>query len=180
MNIIFTGPPLAGKGTQAQLLGDKLGLPVLSIGALLREAMQKGDEVATKGYTDYAMKGHFLPISLKFYLLKEKLDSISDGFILENFPSTQEDLNTFLAYLEKRSLHIDYVFNISASEEETDKRMEKRGRLDDKKEIVSQRRINQEKDRVAVTDFYRAKGLLIDINGEGTREEVHKRIIEHI
>lgn len=130
MNIIFSGPPLAGKGTQAKLLGEKLGIPVLSIGALLREAWEKGDPTATKGYEEYAMKGHYLPIDLKFYLLQPKMDEAKEGFILENFPSTQEDLDTFLAYLEEKKVSIDKVFNITVPEEDIYQRMESRGRVD--------------------------------------------------
>lgn len=180
MNIIFTGQPLAGKGTQAQLLGKKLNIPVFSIGALLREAYDNGDPKAIEGYENYAMKGRFLPISFKFYLLKEKLDNANNGFILENFPSTQEDLDTFNSYLQEKNLAIDAVINIHVSEEEMYKRMSQRGRMDDKEEIVKNRFLLQEKDRIVVTEYYRSQGKLIDIQGESSIEKVHEEICKAV
>lgn len=179
MNIIFTGPPLAGKGTQAQYLGKKLGIPVISIGALLRLGYEKGDKNAVEGYTEYAMKGKYLPIALKFDLIKKELDATGDkGFILENFPSTQEDLDTFNAYLKEKNWTIDKVFNIHLSEQQTFDRMKERGRMDDTEEIIKNRFINQERDRIPVVQFYKQIGKLVDINGDDSRENIHQKICE--
>lgn len=174
MNIIFTGPLLAGKGTQARILGKKLNLPVFSIGELLRE----GNEKAKKAYEEYAMKGYNLPTHLKFDLLQEKLDASHPGFILENFPATKEDLDVFLDYLNKNNLHVDRVFHIVISKEEAEKRMKKRGRIDDTLEIVQKRLSIQSKDRVPVLDYFRRKGILVHIDGEGSIDEVHQKICE--
>lgn len=173
MNIVFTGPPLAGKGTQATLLGQKLNTPVFSIGALLRDNVKDG-------YRQYAMKGHNLPAELKFDLLKEKLDTAKDGFILENFPATEDDLKVFLTYLAEHGLRIDKVFNITISDQEARKRMQQRGRIDDTQDIVEKRRDIQGKDREPVLEYFRKLGVLVNIDGEGLVEDVHKRIVEKL
>lgn len=173
MNIIFTGPPLAGKGTQAKLLGEYLNLPVFFIGQLLREQVKEG-------YEKYAMTGRNLPTGLKFGLLEEKMDAAKKGFILENFPATIDDLGVFVAYLDKRGLTINRVFNITISEEETKKRMLNRGRIDDVADIVAKRKAIQGRDREPVLDYFNKQGVIVDIDGEGTIEDVHKRIVEKL
>ncbi len=173
MNIVFIGPPLAGKGTQAKLLSIKLRIPVFSIGALLRE-------YAKDDYKQYAMKGQNLPVVLKFNLLKEKLDNAKNGFILENFPAAEDDLMVFIDYLNKHKLTIDKAFNITISEEETKKRMKQRGRIDDDTDIVKNRMAFQGKDRKIVLDYFSKMGVLVTINGEGSVEEIHKRVIDSL
>ena len=74
MILVFLGPPYSGKGTQAKLLAKQLKIPVFSMGLLIREAYEKKDPKAVKGYEQYAMRGMHLPNKLKFHLLKEKLD----------------------------------------------------------------------------------------------------------
>ncbi len=173
MIIVFTGPPLAGKGTQAQLLSKQLSLPLISIGTLLRE--NEG-----KGYEQYAMQGKNLPTELKFGLLSEKMDQCLDGFILENFPATKDDLMALVDYLEKHSLKIDVVFHITISEEEMKKRMVSRGRIDDTDEIVMKRRKLQTLDREPVVDYFRELGILTEVSGDGSIEEVQEKIQEVI
>ncbi|MEK7092346.1 MAG: nucleoside monophosphate kinase [Patescibacteria group bacterium] len=180
MNIVFIGPPLSGKGTQARLLGAQLYIPVFSIGKLLREAYSRGDAQAKEGYEQYAMRGKNLPISLKFHFLKEKLETATEGFILENFPSTKEDLDTFLQYLKTKNLSIDKAFLVHISEEEMQKRMVTRGRIDDTLDIVSKRYVLQGSDRLEVEKYFKQIGILAEINGEGSVEEVHKRVMEEI
>jgi len=179
MIIIFTGPPFAGKDTQAKLLKEKLGLPVFSMGALIREAYDKKDPRAVEGFENYSMKGLHVPIDLKFGLLKDKLKSL-DSFILDNFPATAEDLGTFLKYLSERSLKIDDVFYLTLSEEEMAKRLIHRGRKDDDPEVVKKRREIQDEDRTVVLRYFKENGLLREINGERSIEEIHHQIMEAI
>ena len=176
MIIIFTGPPLAGKGTQAQLLGERLNIPVISIGKLLRE----GDKKAQEGYKQYAMKGHNLPTDLKFGILREKIDQAKNGYILENFPATKEDLDVFSEYLVDRGLAVNKVFHIQVSEEEIKKRMSNRGRIDDTEDIVQKRKEIQDRDRIPVLDYFRQKGIVEEINGEQDVEEVQKEIVSRL
>jgi adenylate kinase len=172
MILIFLGPPFSGKGTQATILGKELNLPVFSMGELIREGNRLGNPKAVEGYQNYAIKGLHLPNSLKFDLLKEKMDENRSGFILDNYPATQEDLDTLLNYLSQNSLQVDKVFYVNITISEMQNRMVQRGRDDDKPEIVLTRREVQDKDRLPVLEYFKQKGLLTEINGEGTIDAV--------
>jgi adenylate kinase len=178
MILIFLGPPYSGKGTQAEILGKDLRLPVFSMGELIREGNRLGDPKAVEGYKNYSMKGLHLPNSLKFDLLKEKMDENKNGFILDNYPATQEDLDTLLNYLTQNSLQVDKVFYINISTEAMRARITERGRDDDRLEIVLTRRDVQDKDRLPVLEYFRTKGILTEINGEGEITDIQTKIRE--
>lgn len=180
MIIIFTGPPFAGKDTQAKLVAKELNIPVYSMGNLIREAYDAGDPKAVEGYEKYSLKGLHLPIDLKFDLLKDKIEALSTGIIIDNFPANQEDLDAFNKYLSEKGLIVDKVIYITINEEEMQKRYVHRGRGDDDPEIVLKRRRNQDADRVAILDFYKAQGNLVEIDGVGDIDEIHKKIMEAI
>lgn len=178
MIIILIGRPESGKGTQAAMLGEKLNLPVFTMGELIRQAMTTDQQMA-QAYDQYAMKGRHLPNSIKFPLLKSQLDKVDNGFILDNYPATQEDLETFNNYLKARNLSINKVFYISISEEEVIRRMNGhgRGRLDDDESVVRERLKNQDEDRQPVMEYFRKRETLEEVDGEKSIEEVHQDIL---
>lgn len=176
---VFIGPPYAGKDTQSNLLREELGLPVFSMGQLIRDAKESGDKEVIEAYEEYSMKGRHLPNSVKFPLLQAKMDgNLSSGFMLDNFPATQEDLTIFNKYLASRDLVVGCVFHIFVDEEEMLSRMKKAGRSrpDDTVEVVLERRRYQDRDRQSVLEFFRKQGLLVEINGEKSIGDIHKEI----
>jgi adenylate kinase len=180
MIIIFLGPPYSGKGTQSELLGEHLGIPVFSMGALIRKAYKEGDPNAVEGFEQYSMKGLHLPNRLKFPLLKKELDSNKPNLIIDNYPATKEDLDTFLDYMSQNILEVDYVFYINISAEEMKKRMVKKRRSDDTAEILLKRRQQQDADRVPVIEYFKSSGKLTEINGEARIEDIQTAILEVI
>lgn len=178
MILIFIGPPYSGKGTQAKLIGEKLGLPVFSMGNLQLDAYNAGNQAIIEGFKEYRMKGLHLPNAIKFPLLKEKMDENKSGFIIDNYPATQEDVDTFSNYLLENSLVVNKVFYINIADEEMKNRMIQRGRPDDKPEIVMERKIQQDQDRIPVLNYFSSKGILEEIDGKGSVEEVEARIME--
>ncbi len=180
MNIVFIGPPYAGKGTQTKLLADKLQIPVYSMGALIREAYENKDPRAIEGFENYSLKGKHLPTKLKFAFLEKNLNNSPKGFILDNFPATEEDLQAFNKYLDEHHKKIGKVIYLRISEEEMRKRMQSRGRRDDSPDIVDARRENQDKDRVPVIEFYKTLGILEEIDGEKNMSEVQKDILSKL
>lgn len=178
MNIVFIGRPYSGKGTQAALLGEKYALPVFSMGEIIRHAYRAGNKKAVEGFKQYTMKGLHVPISLKFDLLKEKLERTKNGFILDNFPATKEDLEALMAYLEGRNLSIDKVFHLVISKEAIARRMRvSRGRMDDDPKIVIKRLSAQDIDRAYVLNYFRRKGVLEEVDSEKAIEDVHREIL---
>lgn len=182
---VLIGPPLSGKETQGELLEASLGgIPRFSMGHLIREARLK-DPVFEKAYKDYSMQGKHLPDEIKFPLLSAKMDEAQEkGFILDNFPATLEDKDYLERYLKGRPLQIASVVSLSVSEDEMRKRFEiakeRRGRADDTYENVHERREIQDQDRQPVIEYYREQGLLREINGESSVEEVHQKILKAI
>lgn len=89
MNIIFLGAPGAGKGTQAENVSARYGIPAISTGAIIREAIKTGTAMgsAAKEYTD---RGALVPDEVVIGIIKERLakDDCRNGFILDGFPRT--------------------------------------------------------------------------------------------
>ena len=99
MNIIFLGPPGAGKGTQAQKICDALNIPQISTGDILRRAMKEGTETGKKAKS-YIDAGKLVPDEVIIDIVKERLamDDCRNGYILDGFPRTvpqAEALDTF-------------------------------------------------------------------------------------
>lgn len=182
---VLIGPPLSGKETQGELLEKSLGgIPRFSMGHLIREACLV-DPKFEQAYKDYSMQGKHLPNVLKFPLMVKKMDqAIGTGFILDNFPATDEDVKYLEEYLQEKDLEIARVISISISEDEMRKRFEtakeRRGRADDTFENVHERREIQDRDRKEVLDHYRKLNLLSEINGEQGVEDVHQDILKTI
>lgn len=124
MNIIMLGPPGAGKGTQAQMLAEKYGIPQISTGDMLRAAVAEGTELGKKA-KEYMDKGQLVPDEVVIGIVKERLSKpdCEKGFILDGFPRTvaqAEALDKMLAEMGKK---IDYVINIVVPDEEILKRL---------------------------------------------------------
>lgn len=179
---VLIGPPLSGKETQGDLLELSLGgIPRFSAGHVIREA-RATDPKFENAYQEYSMQGKHLPTGIYFPLLEKKMNEASNtGFILDNFPATQENVEYLDQYLEGKDLRVQAVVSLNISDDEMIKRFEiakeKRGRADDTIENVQDRREIQDKDREEVLDHYCKLGILSEINGEQSVESVHDEIM---
>ena len=114
MNIIFLGPPGAGKGTQAQKICDALNIPQISTGDILRRAMKEGTETGMKAKS-FIDAGQLVPDEVIIDIVKERLamDDCQGGYILDGFPRTvpqAEALDTFAT--------IDCVIDLDVADQE--------------------------------------------------------------
>lgn len=114
MNLILLGAPGAGKGTQAEILKEKLGIPTISTGNILREAVKNGTELGLKAKA-YMESGSLVPDELVISLIKERLaqDDCKNGFILDGFPRTVPQAEA----LEQCGIRIDRAIEIAVSDE---------------------------------------------------------------
>lgn len=124
MKIILLGAPGAGKGTQAKFLSEKYGIPQISTGDMLREAVSKGTELGKKA-REFMNQGKLVPDEIVVGIVKERLreSDCERGFILDGFPRTiaqAEALDRIMAEMGKK---IDAVININVPEEEIVKRI---------------------------------------------------------
>ncbi len=119
INVIFFGAPGAGKGTQAKKLSDKLNLPHIDTGNLIRKAIADKTELGIKA-KQYVESGKLVPDELIIDLIKERLNiligSTSNGFILDGFPRTIAQADALQKMLSDLSLSLHTVINISVPE----------------------------------------------------------------
>lgn len=178
--LILIGPPGAGKGTQAKLLAQTLGLPQVSTGDLFRYNLKNETDLGrlAKSYMD---KGELVPDEVTVDMVRDRLSQpdAAQGAILDGFPRTiaqAEALDQMLAELGGR---INIVPHMVVDSEELVQRLVKRaeieGRADDADEatIRNRMRVYEEQTR-PLLDFYRARGLVADVNGGQSIEAVHQ------
>lgn len=117
MNLILLGPPGAGKGTQAALLSQRLGIPHVASGDLFREAMKKGTELGEKAQS-YMERGALVPDEVTKAMIEERLKEpdCAPGVILDGFPRTLEQARALEGILAERGRKIDRVLLIQVSE----------------------------------------------------------------
>ena len=118
LNIVLLGPPGAGKGTQAELIVKKYGIPQISTGDIFRANIKNGTELGKKA-KEYMDKGELVPDELVVDLVKDRLeqDDCKNGFMLDGFPRTVFQAEELTKIMEAKSLSINYVLNIDVAPE---------------------------------------------------------------
>ncbi len=124
MKLVLLGPPGAGKGTQAQVLQKDLGIPHISTGDMLREALKAGTPLGLKA-KEYMEKGGLVPDEVVIGLVKERLskDDAKKGFMLDGFPRTPEQARSLDQTLEALKMNLDLVLYFKTSKEVVIKRL---------------------------------------------------------
>ena len=127
MNIILLGPPGGGKGTQARFITEKFGIPQISTGDMLRDAVTNKTDLGLKA-KEYMDAGKLVPDDLVIKIVEERLkrDDCKDGFILDGFPRTLLQAEALDKILTRMSKKIDYVINIDVPAEDIVKRLTSR------------------------------------------------------
>lgn len=114
MNLIIMGPPGAGKGTQAEVLAEKLNITHISTGDMFRAAVKQGTEMGRKA-KEYMDKGELVPNSVVVGMVKERLleGECEKGFLLDGFPRTVAQAEALDDTLKSMGMSLDNVINIS-------------------------------------------------------------------
>lgn len=120
MKLILLGAPGAGKGTQAELICERLSIPTISTGNIIREAMKNGTEMGAKAKA-YVDAGNLVPDEVVIGIIQERLSEkdCENGFILDGFPRTIPQAEA----LDKMGIDIDTVLSIEVADEKIVKRM---------------------------------------------------------
>lgn len=181
MRIVFLGPPGGGKGTQAKLLAERLAIPAISTGEILRAAVRDGTPLGLQAKA-VMEAGELVSDDLMVGLIRERLaqPDARRGFILDGFPRTVEQARALDGLLGGNEKGLSAVVNLSVPEKVLIERLEGRSgsesRADDRRETVLERlRVYREKTEPLI-DFYRRRGLLSDLDGVGGVTEVADRI----
>jgi adenylate kinase len=181
MRIVLLGPPGSGKGTQAARLAVELGVPHLSTGDLLRGAVREGTELGrrVKGYMD---RGELVPDAVILDLIGSHLgeERFQNGFLLDGFPRTPAQASGLEDLLEVRGERIDLVPLLLVDAQELVQRLQGRarieGRSDDTEAVIRRRLAVYASQTEPLVDYYRRKGLLAEVAGKGTPDEVYDRL----
>ena len=202
MNVIFLGPPGAGKGTQAVRVCEQLGIPQISTGDILRRAIKNETPtgLAAKSYID---KGQLVPDSVVIDIVRERLehDDCKNGYLLDGFPRTVAQAEALEGFAK-----IDAVVDIDVSDEKLVARLSGRRvclscggtyhvsqlngsmtcakcgneliqRADDKAETVLSRLTVYHAQTEPLIDFYTKRGLLKEIDGSKPMDECYAAIM---
>jgi len=173
MKIILIGIQGSGKSTQGNLLNKKLDLPYLSSGHIFRE-MAKVKTQWGRYVKETLNAGHLIPDDKTIKIIEEYLHhpEYTKGFILDGFPRTSKQAEAFEG-------NVDKVVYLKVSDEEALKRLRARNeqREDDTDAAIKKRIELFHTLTEPVLDYYRKKGLLIEVDGEKSIEDIHKSIV---
>jgi adenylate kinase len=127
MNLVMLGPPGAGKGTQAALLAEELGVPHVATGDLFREALKNETELGLTAKS-YMERGELVPDEVTVAMVRERLQKpdCEGGVILDGFPRTIEQAQALSSLLTERGEAIDAALFIDAAEDELVRRLSSR------------------------------------------------------
>lgn len=188
MYLVIYGPEGSGKGTQAKLLADKIGLSILTAGDLVREAARKDKSLLREMARQVLKKGTYLPDRQMCSLIVSKLKNPKQtkGFVLDGFPRTIGQAKFLMEIFSQEGYKLHKVIYLCLSQSESIKRLLKRKRklfdesriLHDDPQRIKQRLSIYHKKEKALLKFFREKNLLLEINGNQSVEKVFADILE--
>ena len=206
MKLILLGAPGAGKGTQAEILCERLNIPTISTGNMIREAMKSGTEMGLKA-KEYAENGKLVPDEVVIGIVDERLrkDDCQNGFILDGFPRTIPQAEA----LDRMGIIIDRVVDINVPDEVITRRVSGRRacldcgstyhietkkpnvegicdrcgstlvqRKDDLPETVQERLHVYHAQTEPLRDYYAAAGKLLVVDGQQGIQEIAEQTLE--
>lgn len=202
MRLVLVGAPASGKGTQANVLTEKFGVPKISTGDMLRAARQAGTKLGREAES-FMNAGKLVPDEVVIGLVDERLEQpdAGNGFILDGFPRTVPQAEALAALLERRGVKLDAVVQLDVAREllmerATLRRTDKRTgqiyhlkynppppdadldhRADDREETVAARLDQYDAMTAALLPHYEQQGLLRRIDGVGVPEQVTERLL---
>jgi adenylate kinase len=181
--ILMLGPPGVGKGTQAQRLVEKLGVPQISTGMMLRDAVAAKTAVGLAAQAVMA-RGDLVSDDIVIAVAEQRLAApdARRGFILDGFPRTAAQASELDAMLERLGTPLDRCIALTVDEDEIVTRLLKRaeieGRSDDNEETIRKRLEIYQVQTQPLIAHYSRRGIVRDVDGLGSIDEVAKRIEE--
>ena len=181
MRIVFMGPPGAGKGTQAKIICSDVGIPQISTGEILRNAMESGSDLG-KEAKSYVESGGLVPDGGVIGIVKERIQEpdCEKGYLLDGFPRTLDQADALKKMTEELGKPLDVALNLAVPQDELVKRLldraQKEGRPDDTEPVIKSRLKTYEEQTLPLVEYYKKEGILKEVDGLGSMEDITARI----
>jgi len=175
LNLVFFGPPGAGKGTQADRFAERHHISKVSTGDILRKAIQDGTRIGVL-VRDTLHRGALVSDDLIISIVAERLEQpdTAQGFVLDGFPRTLPQAAALEALLAGRGgVH---VIALVVHADEVIRRLADRGRHDDDAYVIKQRLAVYERETAPVLEYYRRRQVVTVLDGNRPLDEVSKSI----
>ena len=184
-NIIFFGPPGAGKGTQAKKISSHLNLPHISTGDVLRSKIEQKDQLGLQ-VKDIIASGKLVSDDILNKIVSDKLlnKECQNGFILDGYPRSLEQSRFLNDFLKNSKLNLNYIINININfdilKERIIKRANEEKREDDNLSVIETRYNEYVKSTKIVSDNYKSTypEIYFEIDGNQEIEKITFKIIE--
>ena len=187
MRLVLLGPPGAGKGTQAEFIAARLGVPAISTGDIFRANVSGQTELGKQAKV-YMDAGDLVPDEITVAMVRDRLaePDAKAGFLLDGFPRTIPQAQQLKSSLEEMGQRLDRVLELVVEEEELVRRLSSRGTMvdgqwvqrdDDKPETVRNRLRVYREQTAPLSGFYENEGLLAQIDAVGEVEEITARVL---
>lgn len=179
--ILLLGPQGSGKGTQAALLSQKLGIPAFSMGQLFRDEVTAGGMIADR-IRDIMVRGDLVPDDIAIVILAKRLQNpdTQNGYILDGFPRNEEQFAAYDQYDQPTHIVVLNLTKDTALDRIAHRtRIEKRA--DDTPEVIEKRLALYDAESIPMLErHYTPRGIVHQVDASGTIEEVAARVQEAV
>lgn len=188
MHIVFFGPEGCGKGTQAKLLADKLNIPHLVSGDVVRKYAHEDQGIMGQICRQALVKGYYVADSEMYVLWKHRFKEadVRNGWVIDGFPRNLAQAKFLARKVEKYGQQLDIVIFLNVPEAESIKRLIKRARknpdgsLHDSPQRIKTRLKHYNKSKEKVLEYYQQRGILEEVNGNRSIEDIHQDILARV
>lgn len=185
VRVVLLGPPGAGKGTQAELLSKRLGVPTISTGDIFRTNIAAGTPLGlqAQAYTD---RGALVPDELTDALVRDRLTQadVAEGFLLDGYPRNLAQARQLEVILADLGADLDLAVELAVPADVVVERLLQRaqveGRADDTEDVIRHRLEVYAQETAPIAELYVHEGLLAVVDGLGSVEEVAARVAEAV
>jgi adenylate kinase len=181
MRLIILGPPGAGKGTQAGRIAESFGIPAISTGDIFRANIKNETDLGRQ-VKDILASGGYVTDEITNAIVRDRLfeQDAEQGFLLDGYPRTAAQVEALDAILAEHDHTLEAVLELTVDEDAVVQRLLKRakveGRDDDTEEVIRERQAIYRRETAPLTEVYSARGLLVQVDGMGTVDEVFERV----
>ena len=182
MRLLILGPPGAGKGTQAARIAEHLGIPAISTGDIFRANIKNETPLGLQ-VKEILASGGYVSDDVTNAIVEDRLaqDDCARGFLLDGYPRTLAQVEALDGMLAAHGATLDHVLELTVDDDAVVarllKRAESEGRADDTEQVIRERMAIYHRETKPLSDTYRERGLLVEVDGLGEVDEVTTRIL---